>query len=91
MDDHITAGNSVGRVTDTLLRNDLIIVEEIGFAPLDDTGTQLLLRFIAAACERRAPGRRAGRRPALSPSVTQTSSLAWRLPIRFGASQRAYC
>ena len=50
-------GNSVGRVIDTLLRNDLILVEEIGFAPLDDTGTRLLFRFIAAACERRAPGR----------------------------------
>ena len=57
MDDHITAGNSVAKVTDTLLRNDLILVEEIGFAPLDDTGTQLLFRFIAAACERRALGR----------------------------------
>ena len=57
VDGHITAGNSVGRVIDTLLRNDLIIVEESGFAPLDDTGTQLLSRFITAACERRALGR----------------------------------
>src|SRR5690606_15561057 len=32
------ADNSVGRVIDTLLRNDLVIVDEIGFAPLDDTG-----------------------------------------------------
>ncbi len=36
------ADNSVGRVIDTLLRHDLVIVDEIGFAPLDDTGTQLL-------------------------------------------------
>jgi DNA replication protein DnaC len=50
------ADNSVGRVIDTLLRNDLIIVDEIGFAPLDDTGTQLLFRFVAAAYERRALG-----------------------------------
>jgi hypothetical protein len=34
------ADNSVGRVIDTLLRNDLVIVDEVGFAPLDDTGTQ---------------------------------------------------
>jgi len=50
------ADNSVGRVIDTLLRNDLIICDEIGFAPLDDTGAQLLFRFIAAAYERRALG-----------------------------------
>ena len=50
------ADNSVGRVIDTLLRHDLIICDEVGFAPLDDTGAQLLFRFIAAAYERRALG-----------------------------------
>ena len=50
------ADNSVGRVLDTLLRNDLIICDEVGFAPLDDTGAQLLFRFVAAAYERRALG-----------------------------------
>lgn len=50
------ADNSVGRVIDTLLRNDLIIIDELGFAPLDDTGAQLLFRFVAAAYERRALG-----------------------------------
>jgi DNA replication protein DnaC len=50
------ADNSVGRVIDTLLRNDLIICDEVGFAPLDDTGAQLLFRIIAAAYERRALG-----------------------------------
>ena len=50
------ADNSVGRVIDTLLRNDLIIIDEVGFAPLDDTGAQLLFRVIAAAYERRALG-----------------------------------
>ncbi len=50
------ADNSVGRVIDTLLRNDLILVDEVGFAPLDDTGAQLLFRFVSAACERRSPG-----------------------------------
>jgi DNA replication protein DnaC len=50
------ADNSVGRVIDTVLRADLIIVDEVGFAPLDDTGAQLLFRFVAAAYERRALG-----------------------------------
>ncbi|HMA46153.1 MAG TPA: IS21-like element helper ATPase IstB [Frankiaceae bacterium] len=50
------ADNSVGRVIDLLLRNDFVIIDEVGFAPLDDTGTQLLFRFVAAAYERRALG-----------------------------------
>ena len=41
---------------ENLLRNDLILVDEIGFAPLDDTGAQLLFRFVSAAYERRALG-----------------------------------
>lgn len=50
------ADNSVGKVIDTVLRNDLILLDELGFAPLDDTGAQLLFRFIAAAYERRSIG-----------------------------------
>ena len=50
------ADNSVGKVIDTLLRNDLIICDELGFAPLDETAAQLLFRFIAAAYERRSLG-----------------------------------
>ena len=50
------ADNSVGRVIENLLRNELIICDELGFAPLDDTGAQLLFRFVAAAYERRALG-----------------------------------
>jgi DNA replication protein DnaC len=52
------ADNSVGRVIDTLLRNELIIIiiDEAGFAPLDDTGAQLLFRFVSAAYERRSLG-----------------------------------
>ena len=50
------ADNSVGRVIETLLRKELIIVDELGFAPLDDTGAQLLFRFVAAAYERRSLG-----------------------------------
>ena len=48
------ADNTVGKVIDTLLRADLIIVDEVGFAPLDDTGTQLLFRLVAGAYERRS-------------------------------------
>ncbi len=50
------ADNSVGKLIDTLLRADLVVVDELGFAPLDLTGTQLLFRFIAAAYERRSLG-----------------------------------
>ncbi len=50
------ADNSVGRLIEGLLRADLVIVDDLGFAPLDDTGAQLLFRFVAAAYERRALG-----------------------------------
>lgn len=48
------ADNSVGRLIAQLLKCDLLIVDELGFAPLDDLGAQLLFRFIAAAYERRS-------------------------------------
>ncbi len=50
------ADNSVAKQIDQLLRFDLVLVDEIGFAPLDDTGAQLLFRFVAAAYERRSLG-----------------------------------
>jgi DNA replication protein DnaC len=50
------ADNSVGRVIDQILKADLVLVDEIGFAPLDDTGAQLLFRLVAAAYERRSLG-----------------------------------
>lgn len=50
------ADNSVGKVISNLLRNELILIDELGFAPLDDTGSQLLFRFVAAAYERRSLG-----------------------------------
>jgi DNA replication protein DnaC len=50
------ADNSVGRLIEGLLRADLVIIDELGFAPLDDTGSQLLFRFVAAAYERRSLG-----------------------------------
>ncbi len=46
------ADNTVGKVIDQTLRADFVIVDELGFAPLDDAGTQLLFRFVAAAYER---------------------------------------
>ena len=48
------ADNSVGRQIETVLRHDLVIVDEVGFAPLDSTGSQLLFRLVAAAYERRS-------------------------------------
>lgn len=50
------ADNSVGKIIEQLLRFDLVIVDEVGFAPLDATGNQLLFRFVAAAYERRSLG-----------------------------------
>jgi DNA replication protein DnaC len=50
------ADNTVGRVIEALLRHEAILVDELGFAPLDDVGTQLLFRFVAAAYERRSLG-----------------------------------
>jgi DNA replication protein DnaC len=48
------ADNSVGKVIEPVLRADAVICDEVGFAPLDDTGAQLLSRFVAAAYERRS-------------------------------------
>ena len=46
----------MGRVIERLLRHDLVIVDDLGFAPLDDTGSDLLFRFVAAAYEHRSLG-----------------------------------
>lgn len=50
------ADNTVGRIIGSLLRNDVILIDEVGFAPLDETGTQLLFRLVAGAYERRSIG-----------------------------------
>jgi DNA replication protein DnaC len=50
------ADNSVGRVIEQILRADLILIDEIGFAPMDDTGAQLFFRLVAAAYETKALG-----------------------------------
>jgi DNA replication protein DnaC len=46
------ADNTVGKTIETLLRHELILLDEVGFAPLDDAGAQLLSRCVAAAYER---------------------------------------
>jgi DNA replication protein DnaC len=48
------ADNTVGRAIEQICRHELIIIDEIGFAPLDHTGCQLLFRLVAAAYERRS-------------------------------------
>ncbi|MGB9112873.1 MAG: ATP-binding protein, partial [Acidimicrobiales bacterium] len=51
----------VGKLIDNLLRFDLLIVDEVGFAPLDETGTQLFFRLVAGAYERSSPERSVNR------------------------------
>ena len=48
------ADNTVGKTIENVCRNDLVIIDEIGFAPLDHTGCQLLFRLVAACYERRS-------------------------------------
>ena len=50
------ADNSVGRVIEQILKADLVLIDEIGFAPMDDTGAQLSFRLVAAAYETRSLG-----------------------------------
>jgi DNA replication protein DnaC len=50
------ADNSVGRVVTQILKADLIIIDEIGFAPMDPTGAELFFRVVSAAYERRSLG-----------------------------------
>ena len=50
------ADNSVGKLIVGILRHHLVLIDELGFARLDETGCQLLFRCIAAAYERRSLG-----------------------------------
>ena len=50
------ADDSVGRVIEQILKADLILIDEIGFAPMDNNGAQLFFRIVAAAYERRSLG-----------------------------------
>jgi len=46
------ADNSVGKVIEQILRAEVVIVDELGFAPLDDAGRNCCSRFVAGAYER---------------------------------------
>lgn len=48
------ADNTVGKTIEQICRHNLIVVDEIGFAPLDHTSCQLLFRLISAAYEKRS-------------------------------------
>jgi len=48
------ADNTVDKTIEQICRNELIIIDEIGFAPLDHTGCQLLFRLVTAAYEHRS-------------------------------------
>jgi DNA replication protein DnaC len=50
------ADNSVGRVIEQIMKADLVLIDEIGFAPMDDTGAQLFFRIVAAAYENKSLG-----------------------------------
>jgi DNA replication protein DnaC len=50
------ADNSVGKVIEQIMKADIVMIDEIGFAPMDDTGAQLLFRLVVAAYERRSLG-----------------------------------
>ena len=50
------ADNSVGKIITQILNADLILIDEIGFAPMDPTGAELFFRLVAAAYERRSLG-----------------------------------
>jgi DNA replication protein DnaC len=50
------ADNSVGRVIEQIMKADLVLIDEIGFAPMDDTGAQLFFRVVAAAYENKSLG-----------------------------------
>src|ERR1700716_829641 len=50
------ADNTVSRAIDGLLRHDVLLIDEVGLAPLDETATRLLFRFVAAAYERGSLG-----------------------------------
>jgi len=48
------ADNTVGKLIASLLRNDLVIVDDLGFTALDRTAADHLFRFINTAYERRS-------------------------------------
>ena len=53
------ADNTVGKLIHAMLRNDLVLIDELGFAPLDETGSQLFVPV--RGCGLRAPQPWAGK------------------------------
>ena len=50
------ADNSVGKVIGQIMKADLVLIDEIGFAPMDTTGAELFFRVVSAAYEHRSLG-----------------------------------
>lgn len=48
------ADNTVGALIDRIMRADLVVIDELGFAPLDRVGANHLFRLVAAAYEARS-------------------------------------
>lgn len=48
------ADNSIGKLIAGLLRNDVVIIDDLGFTALDRIAAEHFFRFIAAAYERRS-------------------------------------
>jgi DNA replication protein DnaC len=48
------ADNSVGKLVGSLLRNDLVAIDDLGFTAMDRTAAEHLFRFVAAAYEKRS-------------------------------------
>ncbi|MGO0577742.1 ATP-binding protein [Ornithinimicrobium panacihumi] len=80
------ADNTVGKTIETLLRNDLVLVDEIGFAPLGNTGPQLLFRFVAAAYERRSRSHSSALRRRSSPPRSRANRSIASPPVSRGHS-----
>ena len=48
------ADNTVSRVIDAILRAELVVIDELGFTPLDLVGANHLFRLVSAAYETRS-------------------------------------
>ena len=48
------ADNTVSRVIDSILRAELVVIDELGFTPLDLVGANHLFRLVSAAYETRS-------------------------------------
>lgn len=48
------ADNSVGKLVASLLRNDLVVIDDLGFTAMERTAAEHLFRFVSAAYEKRS-------------------------------------